>query len=107
MAKFFFHIRKRGRLISDPEGLELPDLDAAREEARNGIRQMVAAKVVAGEEADVVGIEICDDQHNDLATVTLAAAISATFPVSQDTFEVDLKKYLDIDYNPCAENQPY
>jgi hypothetical protein len=73
MPKFFSHFRKTGALINDPEWLEFPDLDAAREEASDGIRQMIAAKVVAG-----------DDQRNDLATVTLAAAISATFPVSQD-----------------------
>jgi hypothetical protein len=104
MPKFFFHIRKPGGLISDPEGLELPDLEAAREEARDGIRQMVAANVLAGEEPQVLGIEICDDRRRDVATVTLAAAISATFSVSQDTFEIDLKKYLDIAYNPCAED---
>jgi hypothetical protein len=54
MPKFFSHFRKTGALINDPEGLELPDLDAAREEASDGIRQMIAAKVVADEEADVV-----------------------------------------------------
>ena len=102
MPEYFFHIRKRKGLVPDPEGLILPDLNAAREEACNGIRQMVAAKVAAGEEADVIGIEICDDQHNDLATITLAAAISATFPVSQDTFEIDLTKYLASAHNPCA-----
>ena len=102
MPKYFFHIRKRAGLLTDPEGLKLPDLNAAREEARNGIRQMIAAKVAAGEEADVVGIEICDDQHNDLATVTLAAAISATFRISQDTFEIDLTRYLISHDNPCA-----
>jgi hypothetical protein len=80
MPKFFFHILKRSGLINDPEGIDLPDLDAAKEEARHGIRQMVSVNVADGEETEIVSIEIWDEQHNDLATVTLAAAISATFP---------------------------
>jgi len=33
MPRFFFHIRDGATLIEDPDGSELPDLAAAREEA--------------------------------------------------------------------------
>jgi uncharacterized protein YoaH (UPF0181 family) len=101
MPTFYFHIRQRDNMVNDEEGVDLPNLTAAREEARQALREMVAAHISAGEEVRTVAIEICDGHRNDLATVSLASAISATFPVSEDTLEVDLKKYLDSGYNPC------
>nr|WP_321182289.1 hypothetical protein [Methylobacterium sp. Leaf122] len=38
MPRFFFHIRDGATLIEDPDGSELPDLAAAREEAAQGAR---------------------------------------------------------------------
>jgi hypothetical protein len=101
MPTYYFHIRKADTIVNDEQGVDLPDLAAAREEARQALREMVAGHVSAGEKVRILAIEICDDRRNDLATVTLASAISATFPVSEDTFEVDLQKYLNSGYNPC------
>jgi hypothetical protein len=33
MARFYFHLRAGDRLISDDEGMNLPDVSAARREA--------------------------------------------------------------------------
>ena len=33
MPRYFFHIRRNGEVIEDGEGMEIPDLDAARDEA--------------------------------------------------------------------------
>jgi hypothetical protein len=33
MARFYFHLRAGDRLISDEEGMDLPDVSAARREA--------------------------------------------------------------------------
>jgi hypothetical protein len=39
VPRFFFHLRgPTGRLIPDEEGVELPDLDAARREAEEAAR---------------------------------------------------------------------
>jgi hypothetical protein len=34
MPAYYFHIRDNGVLLKDPDGLELPDLDAARVECK-------------------------------------------------------------------------
>jgi hypothetical protein len=34
MPAYYFHIRDNGTLIKDPDGLELPDLEAARAECK-------------------------------------------------------------------------
>jgi len=48
MPLFFFHINENGDVLYDEEGSDLPDLDAAPEEAIEGIRQMISAAVLAG-----------------------------------------------------------
>jgi hypothetical protein len=42
------HIRQGDRLIEAPEGIELPDLDAARAEAINGVRACLAEAIGKG-----------------------------------------------------------
>jgi hypothetical protein len=34
MPAYYFHVRDNGSLLRDPDGIELPDLDAARDECR-------------------------------------------------------------------------
>jgi hypothetical protein len=34
MPAYYFHVRDRGTLIRDPDGIELPDLSSARDECR-------------------------------------------------------------------------
>ena len=42
MPHYFFHIRAEGHLIPDEEGLILPDLAGARQEAVCSIRDLMA-----------------------------------------------------------------
>ncbi|SOR26800.1 conserved protein of unknown function [Methylorubrum extorquens] len=58
MPLFFFHIRDGATLIEDPDGSELPDLAAAREEAVQGARFLLAEKLKAGEVLDGQRFEI-------------------------------------------------
>ncbi|ARO53927.1 hypothetical protein B2G69_07030 [Methylorubrum zatmanii] len=58
MPLFFFHIRDGATLIEDPDGSELPDLAAAREEAAQGARFILAEKLKAGEVLDGQRFEI-------------------------------------------------
>jgi hypothetical protein len=48
MPLYFFHIKENGDLLYDEEGSHHPDLEAAREEAVEGIRQIISAAILAG-----------------------------------------------------------
>ena len=42
MPKYFFHLATPGKLVIDNEGRELPELDAARQEAQDLAREIIA-----------------------------------------------------------------
>jgi hypothetical protein len=105
MPRYHLHLRFHARLVKDEEGSELPDLDAARHEARQALRDLVAEDISAGRPLRVRSVEICDEDGQDIATVSVAAAVSATFPVSEDTFEIDLRRYYDSQFNPCKGDE--
>jgi len=71
MPRFYFHIRDGERLIKDPEGSELSDLESARAEALVGARELLAAKLKAGEVIDGQRFEIVDEGGNLLTVVPL------------------------------------
>jgi hypothetical protein len=60
MPKFYFHIRDDAGLIPDEEGMELPDIDAARKEAETGAREILADALRAHKEVDGKRIEIAN-----------------------------------------------
>jgi hypothetical protein len=105
MPRYHLHLRFRDRLVKDEEGAELPDLEAARHEARQTLRDLAAEDISAGRSLRIRSVEICDEDGRDIATVSVAAAISATLPVSEDTFEIDLRRYYDSKYNPCKGDE--
>ena len=76
MPIFYLHIRDGGELVEDPEGIDFPDLDAARREAVAAAREMLAEKILAGEEVDGQQIEICDDEGRLLAKVPFRETFS-------------------------------
>lgn len=101
MPKYFLHLRERDELVRDVEGAKFDDLNAARDEARNAIRDIVAEHIASGQELRLQTVEICDDKGGHVATVRLAEAISAIFPV--ETFEADFSNYLDSDAARCSD----
>jgi uncharacterized protein DUF6894 len=48
MPLFYFHIHEDGNILHDEEGSEILDVQAAREEAIEGIRQIISAAVLTG-----------------------------------------------------------
>jgi hypothetical protein len=60
MPRYYRHILHSDGLIADPEGIELPDLDAARAEALEGIRDLLAEAIKSGK----------DDLLNDAIIIT-------------------------------------
>ena len=61
MPKFHFNIRDHRGLIPDIEGMELPDIAAARQEAEEGAREILAEALRYHEEIDGKRIEIVSE----------------------------------------------
>jgi hypothetical protein len=74
MPRFFFHARDGDQRLDDPEGVDLPDLDAARAEAAVGAREIAAGRIRQGQMLDGQSLEICDEAGRTLATIPLADA---------------------------------
>lgn len=60
MPRFFFHIRENGGRTPDEEGLELPDLDAARQTAIAGARSIMCDTIMGGRLSLDGAIEVKD-----------------------------------------------
>jgi hypothetical protein len=75
MPLFFLHVYNRTGSSRDEEGLDLPDLDAARTQAVQGIRSILRDEVGRGK-IDFEGhIDIADESGRVLATVTYHDAV--------------------------------
>ncbi len=70
MPTFFFHFRDGGELTEDPDGANLPDVDAARAKALKAAREAVAGGIKAGRLVLGQSIVITDDAGRELATVS-------------------------------------
>jgi uncharacterized protein DUF6894 len=69
MPRFFLHLRDGGQLLEDPEGSELPGLDAARADALAAAREIAAERLKAGAPPIAGEFEIRDGAGRLLATV--------------------------------------
>lgn len=76
MPRYYRHIRHCDQLLEDPEGIELPDLDAARSEALDGIRDLLAEAIKHGAD-DLLGdaIVIADETGRELMTIPFIEAL--------------------------------
>ena len=61
MPKFYFHVRNGNELIEDPEGMDLPNVVAARVEAIEAARDIMADKVRFGSDLTRQAFEIWDE----------------------------------------------
>jgi hypothetical protein len=60
MPRYYLHIRDGEKLIKDHEGVELPSIVSAKGEAEHAAREILAAKVKAGNIIDGQEFEIYD-----------------------------------------------
>jgi hypothetical protein len=60
MTRYFFHLHQCGSLTDDPEGAELPDLEAARLTAITAARDVMGGELTAGVICFSCHIEIAD-----------------------------------------------
>jgi hypothetical protein len=70
MLVFHFHVRDGGRVIEDPDGSELPNLEAARAEALAAAREAIAERIRTGKVVESRSFEITGEAGRVLATVT-------------------------------------
>jgi hypothetical protein len=71
MARFYLHIRTGDDLEEDPDGVELPDVAAAREEALRSAREIVADSIRSAKEDAPDCFIVADANGRELATVPL------------------------------------
>jgi hypothetical protein len=57
MQRYYFHIRTGAELEQDREGAEFPSVDAARREAIQAAREILAERLLAGEAIDGEAID--------------------------------------------------
>jgi hypothetical protein len=79
VPRFFFHIHD-DVVSHDDEGLELPDADAAREQAMRGIRAMICDQVMEGRLALHHRVEVEDEAGAKVAAFDFADALRLERP---------------------------
>jgi hypothetical protein len=77
MPLFYLHIRQGdGCLLEDPDGFDAPDIGAARAEAINGIRDLLAAAIKRGDGSVLdEAIVITDEAGQELMTIPYIDAL--------------------------------
>jgi len=61
MPRYFFHVREGRELNRDGEGQDFPDVEAARKEAVNSVREILGEKILHGGALNHRSIEIADE----------------------------------------------
>ena len=69
MPKFHFNIRDDRGLMPDDEGMELGDLEAARNEALESARELLADAIRAHKDVDNMQIEIANEDGEVIQTL--------------------------------------
>ncbi|SHN83964.1 DUF6894 family protein [Bradyrhizobium erythrophlei] len=76
MPRFHFNSLTGDMFLPDPEGEELPNLDAARDVAEQSAREALIEAVKTGDTAPDC-ILVADDEGNEVATVFLKDLLDA------------------------------
>ena len=79
MGRFYFHLHSGEKVIADEEGLDLPDVAAARLEALAAARYILADAIRAGTENIPEAFVIADSEGRELETVNLAVVLPERF----------------------------
>jgi hypothetical protein len=69
MARYYFHLRNGGELVIDDEGVDLPDLSAAKREAMQAARELLAEAIRAGKTRVPEAYVIADEAGRALASI--------------------------------------
>ncbi|KQY44181.1 DUF6894 family protein [Pararhizobium sp.] len=75
MPRFHFHVRTSLGVEADDDGIPFQNLEAATEDARASLFEMIADQLATGRRTTYLGIDISDDLGTVLAVVTVDDAI--------------------------------
>jgi hypothetical protein len=75
MSTFYFHVRDGDDFIEDLDGVDLPDINAAYDEAIMAAREMIAERVLSGQVIDGQVFEITDEHGRLVRSVSFKDAI--------------------------------
>ena len=78
MPRFYLHLCNGDGFVEDDEGVELPDAAAARLQAIEGLRDMMASDLRGGALNIASYIEIEDENRQIVATVPFLEAVEVT-----------------------------
>ena len=76
MPAYYFHIRDNGVLLRDPDGLELPDLDAARAECKRLILSVLKEEQIDEQFSVNRQFQIEDETGRTILIVPFRLALS-------------------------------
>jgi hypothetical protein len=80
MQRYFFHLSYSRDYIIDPDGGELPDLEAAKSEARQIARELAAEALKAKRPFLLHSIRICGEDGSLLGDVPSQEALTEVIP---------------------------
>jgi plasmid stability protein len=75
MARFYFLLQEADKLYTDPEGADLPDVSAARQEAVLAARDILSNAIKTGRAKVPEAFVIADEAGRKLDVVPLAAVL--------------------------------
>jgi hypothetical protein len=79
MPLFYFHLQEDDKLIEDPEGTDLPDPDAARQEAILAARDILSNAIRDGKAKVPEAFVIADEAGHKIDVVPLSAVLPEPF----------------------------
>jgi hypothetical protein len=66
MGRFYFHVKEGNEMISDEEGIDLPDVATATQEALRAARELLAEAIKLGKPTSPEAIMIADETGETL-----------------------------------------
>lgn len=75
MPRFYFNVRDGNSVITDPEGIEVPGLRAAEDEARQAARDLLADRVKHGEHIGTRNFEVIDETGRRVLTLPFRSVL--------------------------------
>ncbi|MBB5717019.1 DUF6894 family protein [Sphingomonas aerophila] len=80
MQRFFFHLRDHVHSIIDPDGVELPDLSAARQKTLGAARDVLSADIKTG----LLDLRFRIDVEDEDGQIVHSLPFAQAFAVIQD-----------------------
>ena len=77
MPRYFFHLRRNGRLESDPDGVQCPSVHAARREAMRTAREIISRDALTGQGTADYVFEIENEDGEMIALIPFSQTIGA------------------------------